>query len=205
MEIKADGKVKKRCDRFGLVKARECPFSRSPEELRSSRKQRAADPGLLKAWEKIDSSSEEDSEDVSSSSSSSTSQSCHSSSSSSNSVLSPSVPSQTFNSSSIFHSNLGCRGKTKLSSLQRWFTLMRKKTKAVTKVTPNMSANGKKKNQKTNSVTPLNGESPDLAESSSVPGEEEQKKKKKKSIKGFFHRISAALSQVFCCSCTTHQ
>ena len=43
---------------------------------------------------------------------------------------------------------------------------------------------------------------PDPAESSSVPGEEKQKKK---SIKGFFRRISAALSKAFCCSCMTHQ
>ena len=87
VEMKADVNVKERCNRFGLVKTRECPFSsRSPEELRSSRKQRAADPGLLKAWEKIDSSS----------SSASTSQS----------------------SSSTGH------GKTKLSSLGRWFKLV---------------------------------------------------------------------------------
>ncbi|XP_046901964.1 uncharacterized protein LOC124484891 [Hypomesus transpacificus] len=116
MEIQADERVKKRCDRFGLVKARECPLSsRSPEALRISRKQRerAVAPGLLKAWEKIDRSSEE----------TSTSQSCHSSSSSSHSISSPSVPSQTFNNrSSIFNSKLGRLGKKKLSSLRRWFT-----------------------------------------------------------------------------------
>ena len=87
VEMNADVKVKVRCNRFGLVKTRECPLSsRSPEELRSSRKQRAADPGLLKAWEKIDSSS----------SSASTSQSS---------------------------SSTGL-GKTKLSSLRRWFKLV---------------------------------------------------------------------------------
>ncbi|XP_046899864.1 uncharacterized protein LOC124483445 [Hypomesus transpacificus] len=92
-------------------------------------------------------------------------------------------------------------GKTDTPILRKWFAL--KKEKTFLKNGQNVAAKGRKTSifSKTNKVSPLSAEGPDLGESSIAGGEEKKKKKKKKSFKDFFRGISAALSGAFCFGC----
>ncbi|XP_062304868.1 uncharacterized protein LOC134009158 [Osmerus eperlanus] len=90
--------------------------------------------------------------------------------------------------------HLGPLGKTDPPILRRWFTLKKERTSIKDQQTA--AAKGRKRSRifKTNKVSPLSSERPDLGESSVAGGEE----KKKKSIKAFFRGISVALSRAFC-------
>ncbi|XP_062314073.1 uncharacterized protein LOC134018207 [Osmerus eperlanus] len=92
--------------------------------------------------------------------------------------------------------HLGPLGKTDPPILRRWFTLKKERTSIKDRQTA--AAKGRKRSRifKTNKVSPLSSERPDLGESSIAGGEE--KKKKTKSIKAFFRGISVALSRAFC-------
>ncbi|XP_046873436.1 dentin sialophosphoprotein-like [Hypomesus transpacificus] len=139
-------------------------------------------------------------------SSSSTSWSCYSSSSSTSVLSSPSSSKSSISSSTSRGSTAQAPspeghhlGKTDTPILRKWFTL--KKEKTFLKDGRNVAAKGRKTSIifRTNKVSPLSAERPDLGESSIAGGEE--KKKKKKSFKAFFRGISAVLSRAFCFSC----